>query len=84
FEARLVEVGSKAVVTGKDFDPDTGEMKDKLDASKFALLGSERASAVAASLSSLEVLKVDKRRVRRQPPAPFITSTLQQESSRKL
>lgn len=39
---------------------------------------------MAASLSSLEVIKVDKRRVRRQPPAPFITSTLQQESSRKL
>ncbi|CAN0543070.1 unnamed protein product, partial [Ectocarpus sp. 12 AP-2014] len=82
--ARLVEVGSKTVVTGKDFDPDTGEIKDKLDASKLELLGSEKASAVAASLSSLEVLKVDKRRVRRQPPAPFITSTLQQESSRKL
>ncbi|CAN0320026.1 unnamed protein product, partial [Ectocarpus sp. 6 AP-2014] len=84
FEARLVEVGSKTVVTGKDFNPDTGEIKDKLDASKLELLGSEKASAVAASLSSLEVLKVDKRRVRRQPPPPFITSTLQQESSRKL
>ncbi|CBJ25717.1 conserved unknown protein [Ectocarpus siliculosus] len=27
FEARLVEVGSKAIVTGKDFHPDTVEMK---------------------------------------------------------
>lgn len=48
------------------------------------LLGSEGASAVAASVSSLEVLSVEKRRVRRKPPAPFITSTLQQEASRKL
>ncbi|CAM9633486.1 unnamed protein product [Scytosiphon promiscuus] len=86
FEARLVQVGSKTVVGGKDFDPDTGEIKEKLDASKLELLGSEKASAVATSpsLESLRVLKVDKRRVRRQPPAPFITSTLQQEASRKL
>ena len=35
FEARLVQVGSKAVVAGKDFDPDTGEIKEKLDASKL-------------------------------------------------
>ncbi|CAN0369191.1 unnamed protein product, partial [Hapterophycus canaliculatus] len=85
FEARLVQVGSKTVVGGKDFDPDTGEIKTKLDASKL-LLGSEKASAVATSpsLKSLRVLKVDKRRIRRQPPAPFITSTLQQEASRKL
>lgn len=35
FEARLVQVGSKNVVGGKDFDPDTGEIKEKLDASKL-------------------------------------------------
>ena len=35
FEARLVRVGSKAVVSGKDFDPDTGELKEKLDASSL-------------------------------------------------
>ncbi|CAN0456544.1 unnamed protein product, partial [Scytosiphon promiscuus] len=35
FEARLVQVGSKTVVGGKDFDPDTGEIKEKLDASKL-------------------------------------------------
>ncbi|CAN0032179.1 unnamed protein product, partial [Laminaria digitata] len=48
------------------------------------LLESEKASALAASVSSLEVLKVERRRARRQPPVPFITSTLQQEASRKL
>lgn len=30
-----MQVGSKAVVAGKDFDPDTGEIKEKLDASKL-------------------------------------------------
>lgn len=40
--------------------------------------------ATSPSLKSLRVLKIDKRRVRRQPPPPFITSTLQQEASRKL
>lgn len=30
-----MQVGSRAVVAGKDFDPDTGEIKEKLDASKL-------------------------------------------------
>lgn len=30
-----MQVGSKTVVGGKDFDPDTGEIKEKLDASKL-------------------------------------------------
>ncbi len=33
-----MQVGSKAVVTGKDFDPDTGGIKAKLDASKLVSL----------------------------------------------
>lgn len=30
-----MKVGPKAVVAGKDFDPDTGEIKETLDASKL-------------------------------------------------
>lgn len=30
-----MQVGSKAVVSGKDFDPDTGDIKEKLDAFKL-------------------------------------------------
>jgi DNA topoisomerase I len=38
----------------------------------------------AVEAGEFSVLSVDKRRVRRNPPAPFTTSTLQQEASRKL
>ena len=51
------------------------------------ILGPDKAAAVAAAAAavpSLSVLSVDKRRVKRKPPPPFITSTLQQEASRKL
>lgn len=35
FEARLVRVGPKAVISGKDFDPDTGELKKGLNDSSM-------------------------------------------------
>jgi DNA topoisomerase I len=38
----------------------------------------------AVEAGSFSVLSVEKRRVRRNPPPPFTTSTLQQEASRKL
>ncbi|MBE9605356.1 type I DNA topoisomerase [Acetobacteraceae bacterium H6797] len=38
----------------------------------------------AVEAGSFTVTSVEKKRVRRNPPAPFTTSTLQQESSRKL
>src|SRR5918993_2255730 len=38
----------------------------------------------AVEAGEFSVLSVEKRRVRRNPPAPFTTSTLQQEASRKL
>jgi len=37
-----------------------------------------------AAGSTLEVLKIDKKQRKRNPTAPFITSTLQQEAARKL
>ena len=38
----------------------------------------------AVEAGTFSVVSVEKRRVRRNPPAPFTTSTLQQEASRKL
>jgi DNA topoisomerase-1 len=46
---------------------------------KDALLAVERIEN-----KSLSVQKIDKKQVRRNPPPPFITSTLQMEASRKL
>ena len=56
---------------------------------QFSITDEKRASAVQASLkehakNQLTVEKVEKKDRKRQPAAPFITSTLQQEAARKL
>ncbi len=57
----------------------------KLD--KFDLPTKEAAEAAVAKINSgtpYKVSSVERKQVRRHPPAPFTTSTLQQEASRKL
>ncbi|MFZ5779080.1 MAG: type I DNA topoisomerase [Pseudomonadota bacterium] len=56
----------------------------KLD--KFDLATRERAEQAQREIErrAFSVASVDRRQVRRNPPPPFITSTLQQEASRKL
>ncbi len=56
----------------------------KLD--KFDLANAADAARAKAAVESgqFTVAEIEKKRVRRNPPAPFTTSTLQQESSRKL
>ncbi len=56
----------------------------KLD--KFDLPAREAAEAAAARIGAapFQVKSVERKQVRRHPPAPFTTSTLQQEASRKL
>ena len=56
----------------------------KLD--QFDLNNEERAQAAkrAVEAGTFSVARVERRRVKRNPPPPFTTSTLQQEASRKL
>ncbi len=56
----------------------------KLD--QFDLNGEEKALAAKAAVQAgkFDVTAVEKKRTKRNPPPPFITSTLQQEASRKL
>jgi DNA topoisomerase-1 len=56
----------------------------KLD--KFDLDTQERAEAAKREIErrAFSVASIERRQVRRNPPPPFITSTLQQEASRKL
>src|ERR1051325_10296160 len=56
----------------------------KLD--KFDLNTQERAEQAKREIErrAFSVLSIDRRQVRRNPPPPFIPSTLQQEASRKL
>jgi DNA topoisomerase IA len=58
-----------------------GKRLDQFDLSNEALAMAAKAAVEAAAFS---VGSVEKKRVKRNPPAPFQTSTLQQEASRKL
>jgi DNA topoisomerase I len=81
FNAKLVAVDGKRVATGKDFS-DLGVLT-RADA---AHLTEETATSLAAALSDVPfaVRSVEDKPYRRSPAAPFMTSTLQQEASRKL
>ncbi|MFA7671482.1 MAG: type I DNA topoisomerase, partial [Sphaerochaetaceae bacterium] len=83
FDARLEALGDKKVATGKDFDSDSGQLKK---ARNVVLLDEKKALQLAQELKDKEwkVLSVEKREKKQRPSAPFITSTLQQEGSRKL
>ena len=79
--ARLVEVGGRRIASGRDFDAETGTL-----ASDARLLAETDAKAIAATLSraTFVVDDVQERPFTQRPPAPFITSTIQQEAARKL
>jgi DNA topoisomerase-1 len=83
FDARLVAVDGRAVATGKSFTS-TGEIKP---GSNALVLDESAARALADELStgaSTVVRSVESKPYRRKPSAPFRTTTLQQEASRKL
>ena len=80
--ATLVALDGKRVASGRDFGDD-GRLKESAD---VVVVGEERARALSAALdgSTLTVRSVETRPYRRSPYPPFMTSTLQQESGRKL
>ncbi|MEE8469316.1 MAG: type I DNA topoisomerase, partial [Planctomycetota bacterium] len=82
FEATLSTIDGKRIASGKDFDPDSGKLKN----SKVHLLDGEGATKLAAALvdGSFSILSTEKKPFKRSPGPPFTTSTLQQEGNRKL
>ena len=87
FDATLTHYKGLRLATGKDFDDETGQLKSSLTAGKDVLLLNEKeAKSLASRLPGdpWKVASVDERTVKRSPAPPFITSTLQQEASRKL
>ncbi|MFJ7593083.1 type I DNA topoisomerase [Streptomyces sp. NPDC097617] len=78
--ARLNTVNGKRVAQGRDFGS-TGQLK-----SEVLHLDEANARALAAALAdtSFAVRSVESKPYRRSPYAPFRTTTLQQEASRKL
>ena len=58
-----------------------GQRLDQFDLNNAALANAAKAAVEAGEF---QVASVERKRVKRNPPAPFTTSTLQQEGSRKL
>ena len=86
FAARLVRLDAQRVATGGDFGDD-GALKAKSATAGVILLEKERAQSLAqlcAQGTQSEVVSVETKPHTRRPAAPFTTSTLQQEASRKL
>lgn len=82
FPAKLHSIDDVRVARGADFD-NTGVLKGKGDRVHLSRADAE---ALAAGLSdtSYDVRSVESKPYRRSPYAPFRTTTLQQEASRKL
>ncbi|GHH85367.1 DNA topoisomerase 1 [Streptomyces sulfonofaciens] len=79
--ARLTTVDGRRVAQGRDFDS-VGQLKT---ANTLHLdEGNARALAAALEHSAFSVRSVESKPYRRSPYAPFRTTTLQQEASRKL
>ncbi len=85
FKAIMTHLGERRLATGRDFDDNTGELKKSLADSGVLLLGKEEADQLVAQLPSADwrVSSVTFKERKRTPAAPFITSSLQQEGSRK-
>ncbi|MDV6011369.1 type I DNA topoisomerase [Haloechinothrix sp. LS1_15] len=86
FPARLVSVDGARLATGKDFGPD-GRLKESATAgAETRVLDEAEATRLAEALTGQDftVSSVESKPYTRKPYAPFMTSTLQQEASRKL
>jgi DNA topoisomerase I len=80
FKARLVALNGKRVAQGRDFGADGAVKGDVVQLDEAVARGlAERLQDAAFSVRS-----IDEKPYSRKPSAPFKTSTLQQEASRKL
>ncbi len=83
FEAKLITLAGQRLATGADFDEATGQIAAGRN---VVLLSEEEARALQTRLDgrTWSVTDLEERPVTRKPSPPFTTSTLQQESNRKL
>ena len=83
FIATLVRLGDQRIATGKDFDPQTGALKNQ----NARLLGEEETTALVEVIRAnvpWTVTSLEQKPGVERPAPPFTTSTLTQEASRKL
>ncbi len=84
FPARLISYSGKSIPSGKDFDEKTGKIKQP---EKFSLLTQTEAESLAEKLAKTnpwKITNITETPYQTNPYPPFVTSTLQQEGSRKL
>ncbi|MFK7984863.1 MAG: type I DNA topoisomerase, partial [Sandaracinaceae bacterium] len=79
--AKLTRLDGKRLASGKDF----GE-SGKITRDDVAVLSEDEAKALAKTMETtpFRVSSVERKPYTRKPAAPFMTSTLQQEASRKI
>lgn len=83
FDAELFQVANQRVAIGKDFDPNTGKLKAN-DA--VIALDQKAVNDLVSKINGKKgsVTEIEERPFSSNPPAPFVTSTLQQEANSKL
>ncbi len=81
FDASLVSLNERRIATGRDFD-----QQGQLRADSVSVLDAGAAASLADALTGnqLAVTSRESKPYRRRPPAPFITSTLQQAAGARL
>ena len=89
FEADLVQAAGRRVVTGKDFDPDTGKIKhlprgSQEEAQIVLQEADARRIESAARAAEAVIVSVEEKPFTTSPQAPYVTSSLQQEANSKL
>jgi DNA topoisomerase-1 len=85
FNAKSLSWNGKRIATTKDFDETTGKLIAGKEGEIF-LLDERNANQLLSSLKSAKftVQSVEEKQFNQKPSIPFITSTLQMESNRKL
>lgn len=83
FEAKLVSYQGQAIASSKDFDAVTGVYKGRKETLH---LGQKEAQAIVDELKEEEfvIASIERKPFITRPSIPFITSTLQQDATRKL
>ena len=82
FDAELTHVGKDRVANSKDFDPNTGKLRNE---AKARVLSAQEVVSLIEKLTQEKsvVESLEEKPYTSRPSAPFVTSTLQQEGNRK-
>ncbi len=84
FSARLTSIDGTRLATGKDFDPEKGQLKGTSKAVWMTQKDAESAADECFKNQPWKVTGVEKKRTRKSPAPPFTTSTMQQAAGSRL